>query len=92
MEAKNLIGGLVAALAVGVAIGVLLAPNSGEKTRGKLLRGSRKLVDDVKGSVGDSIDTLKNRFNSGVDELARKGKDVLNISTDGSISNDRSKA
>ena len=83
MEAKNLIGGLLAGVAIGVALGMLLAPSSGEKTRGKLLRGSRRLVDGVKGSVGESIDSLKNRFNSSIDELARKGKDVLNISSDG---------
>jgi len=82
MEAKNLIGGLLAAVAVGVAIGMLLAPNSGEKTRGNLLRKSRKLVDGVKGSVDESIDSLKGRFNSSIGELARKGKDVLNISND----------
>ena len=86
MEAKNLIGGLLAGAAIGVAIGLLLAPGSGKETRKKLIKGSRKLSDDVKGSLEDSIDSLKTRFNSGIDELARKGKDVLNIS------NDRSKA
>ncbi|MBK7652391.1 MAG: YtxH domain-containing protein [Flammeovirgaceae bacterium] len=33
MEAKNLVGGLLAGAAIGVAVGVLLAPRSGEQTR-----------------------------------------------------------
>jgi len=86
MEAKNLIGGLLAGVAIGVAIGMLLAPGSGKDSRKKLLKGSKKLSDGVKGSLEESIDSLKNRFNTGVDELARKGKEVLNIS------NDRAKA
>lgn len=82
MDAKNLIGGLLAGAAIGVAIGILLAPTSGEKTRGNIAKGSRKLVDGVKGSVEDSMESLKNRFSNGIDELARKGKDVLNTAND----------
>lgn len=82
MNAKNLIGGLLAGAAIGVAIGILLAPASGEKTRGNIAKGSRKLVDGVKGSVEDSMESLKNRFSNGIDELARKGKDVLNTAND----------
>jgi gas vesicle protein len=90
MEAKNLIGGLLAGVAVGVAIGMLLAPTSGKETRNNLFKRSRKLSDDLKGSVEGSIDSLKNKFNSGIDDLARKGKDVLNITND-RITNDRVK-
>jgi gas vesicle protein len=82
MDAKNLIGGLLAGAAIGVAIGMLLAPDSGERTRGKIAKGSRKLTDGVKGSVENSIESLKNKFNYGIDELARKGKDVLNTAND----------
>ena len=82
MEAKNLIGGLLVGAAVGVVIGMLIAPDSGKESRRKLMQGSRKLVDGVKGSIEDSVDSLKDRFNSGIYELARKGKDVLNITND----------
>jgi gas vesicle protein len=40
MNAKNLIGGLLAGAAVGVAIGILLAPGSGKETKAKLTKGS----------------------------------------------------
>lgn len=82
MNAKNLIGGLLAGAAIGVAIGMLLAPDTGERTREKIAKGSRKLADGVKGSVEDSIESLKQRFNGGVDELARKGKDALIAAND----------
>lgn len=77
MDAKNLIGGLLAGAAVGVAIGMLLAPDSGANTRKKIGDGSRKLSDALKDSVDGSIDSLKEKFNSGLDEVVRKGKDTL---------------
>lgn len=77
MDAKNLIGGLLAGAAVGVAIGMLLAPDSGSNTRKKISDGSRKLTDSIKDSVDGSIDSLKEKFNSGMDEVVRKGKDTL---------------
>jgi gas vesicle protein len=77
METKKLIGGLLAGAAIGVAIGILLAPRSGEETIGKISKGSRRLADDLKNSVGNSISSLKAQYNSGVDETARRGKDVI---------------
>ncbi len=77
MDAKNLIGGLLAGAAVGVAIGMLLAPDSGANTRKKITDGSKKLTDALRDSVDGSLDTLKEKFNSGMDEVARKGKDAL---------------
>lgn len=77
MDAKNLIGGLLAGAAVGVAIGMLLAPDSGANTRKKLTDGSKKLTDALRDSVDGSIDSLKEKFSSGMDEVVRKGKDGL---------------
>lgn len=77
MDAKNLIGGLLAGAAVGVAIGMLLAPDSGANTRKKITDGSRKLTDGLKDSVDETIDSLKQKFNSSLDEVTRKGKDAL---------------
>lgn len=78
MNAKNLIGGLLAGAAIGVAIGILLAPKSGRDTREDISKGTRKLADNLKGSVEDSLESLKGKFNSGLDEAARKGKDTAN--------------
>lgn len=78
MDSKKVIGGLLAGAAIGVAIGILLAPDSGERTRRKLVKGSRRLTDNLKGTVEDSVQSLKDRFNSGVDELVKNGSEVIN--------------
>ncbi len=77
-DSKNLIGGLIAGTAMGIAIGMLLAPASGEKTRKRIVDGSVKLKDDLMTSVDDSIATLKNQFNTRADMLAKGGKDLIN--------------
>ncbi len=83
MNAKNLIGGLLAGAAVGVAIGILLAPGSGKETKAKLMKGSNKLVDGLKETFEDSVDSLKYQFNEAVDGVARKGKDLVSNARDG---------
>ncbi len=82
MDSKTMIGGLLAGAAIGVAIGILLAPSSGEKTRGKLVKGSRRLTNSVQETVEDSIESLKDRFNFGVDEVVKKGKELINHASD----------
>jgi gas vesicle protein len=78
MDSKKIIGALLASAAVGAAIGILLAPSSGEKTRTKLMKGTRKLTDDLQTTVEESIESLKDKFNSSVDEIAKKGAEMLN--------------
>jgi gas vesicle protein len=83
MNSKNLIGGLLAGAAVGVAIGMLLAPASGKETKARLVKGSNKLVDDLKGTVEDSVQSLKNQFNEAVDGVTKKGKEAANGAREG---------
>lgn len=82
MDSKKVIGGLLAGAAIGVAIGILLAPDSGERTRRKLVKGSRRLTDNLKGTVEDSVQYLKDRFNSGVDELVKNGSEMIDHSNE----------
>ncbi|MBL7875617.1 MAG: YtxH domain-containing protein [Cyclobacteriaceae bacterium] len=82
MEAKNLIGGLLAGAAVGVAVGILLAPRSGEQTRKKLMRESKRIMGGLKHSVEDSVDTLKEKYNHSIDELAKRGKGAIANASD----------
>ena len=77
METKKLIGGLLAGAAIGVAIGILLAPRSGKETLYKVAKGSKRLASDLRSTVDGSIESLKTQFNNGVDETARRGKEVL---------------
>ncbi|MEO5978504.1 MAG: YtxH domain-containing protein [Chryseolinea sp.] len=75
---KKLIGGLIAGAALGIAVGLLLAPRSGVKTRKKLMGGSLRMKDDVLSSVEDSLDTLRKQFNHKIDQLAKSGKEIIN--------------
>ncbi len=78
MNAKDLIGGLLAVAAIGVAIGLLLAPKSGKQTREDLASGTRKLTDSLKGTVEESLESLKGKFNSGVEEVVKRGRETTN--------------
>lgn len=82
MDAKNLIGGLLAGAAIGVAIGILLAPKSGAETREDISKGSRKLTDSLKGTMGDSLELLKEKFNTGIDDVTKRGRDTLSNAND----------
>ena len=82
MDSKRVIGGLLAAVAIGAAIGILLAPNSGKRTRAKLIKGSRRMANDVEETVEDSIELLKDKFNTGVDEVMKKGREMINRAND----------
>ena len=83
MDSKKMIGGLLAAAAIGVAIGILLAPASGEVTRARLLKGSRKLADDLQGTVEDSIESVKEKFTTSIDQVIKKGKELISMRSDG---------
>jgi len=82
MDSKKLIGGLLAGAAIGVSIGILIAPSSGRKTIKKLKKRSRKLTGKLSSKVGNSIESLRERYNHGIEEAARKGKEVINAASD----------
>ena len=77
-NSKKLIAGLIAGSAIGIAVGLLMAPRSGEKTRRKLMSGSNRLKDELMSSVEDSLSTLRKQFNHKIDQLARGSKEVIN--------------
>ena len=77
MSAKYVIGGIFTGVAIGAAIGILLAPDSGERTRNKLNKGSRKLMKQLRSNVDGSFESLKDKYNHGVDEIAARGKDGI---------------
>lgn len=78
MNARNIIGGFIVGAALGVAAGLLLAPTSGIRTRRKLIKGGKKIKDNVVDYVETSIDSLRSQFNEKIDSLAKRGKDVIN--------------
>jgi gas vesicle protein len=68
MSTGKIVLGAVAGLAVGAALGVLLAPDKGSETRKKL--GKKK--DELTGSLKDKYETLKGKYNTALDSAAGK--------------------
>jgi hypothetical protein len=54
-----------------------MAPDSGENTRASIAKGTRKLADGLKGTLGESVDSLKNLITTGVDDVVKKGREVM---------------
>jgi gas vesicle protein len=67
-DKTKLILGLVGAAAVGVAIGILLAPETGSDTRRK--------IADTAGGWGNSLGDLFNNAKESVGNLRRKGENL----------------
>lgn len=81
-DPKNLIGGFIAGAAVGIAVGMLLAPSAGKETRQKIVDSSVKLKEDLVGSVNESIEKLKDQFTGKVDQLAKEGKQKVDYASE----------
>ena len=73
MKLSSVIVGAVA----GVVAGVLLAPESGEKTRKKLAEDGGKIKEDFEGSLNKSIDTFLDTISQAVDDYSKQSKKSL---------------
>ncbi len=72
----KIITGFVAGASLGILTGILIAPNSGKKTREKLADQTKDLKNRVVGSFDDAkkaynkeVETLLNSGKSGIDSL-----------------------
>ncbi|WP_339917400.1 YtxH domain-containing protein [Yeosuana marina] len=80
MKSSNTILGLVAGLAVGATLGILLAPDKGEKTRKKIISKTGETKDKLKDSFDDFLDTVSEKYSSIKDqgeELLKKEKEEI---------------
>jgi gas vesicle protein len=56
MSTSKVLLGIVAGLAAGAVVGILMAPDSGSNTRAKLSSKGQGMVDDLKGKFNDFLD------------------------------------
>jgi len=76
MYFRNLVGGLLAGAALGVAVGMLLSPASGKKNQKKLSKRSKRLLENLKGGAAESTSYLKKKYDEGAEEVANKANQL----------------
>ena len=74
MSTVKVIGGFLAGATIGAVAGLLLAPESGRKTRKKMMDESRRLTDQFTDSMSRTFDSVKDNYNKKLDEFAKRGK------------------
>ncbi len=74
MKSSKTIVGLVAGLAVGATLGVLLAPEKGEKTRKKIVSKTKETKAKLKEGFDELLGTVSDKYSS----LIKDGKELLN--------------
>lgn len=68
---SNVVIGILAGLAAGAALGILLAPDKGSETRDRLSQSLKDLGEHIKDIAADQIDKVKDAK----EQIVRKAKD-----------------
>ncbi|GAB3642456.1 YtxH domain-containing protein [Spirosoma arcticum] len=69
--------GILVGLAVGAVVGLLLAPESGKKTRKKITSESDSFFKDLQDQLQSGLENIKNQYNDYVDTAASKTQDAV---------------
>ncbi len=71
---SKVITGVLVGASVGIIAGILIAPDSGKRTREKLTSKAK----DLKTRFEDTLDDAKNAYNREVESLMANGKTGMN--------------
>lgn len=69
--------GILVGLAVGAVVGLLLAPESGKKTRKKISSESDSFFKDLQDQLQTGLENIKTQYNEYVDSAASKTQDAV---------------
>ncbi|HBH23272.1 MAG TPA: gas vesicle protein [Cytophagales bacterium] len=72
------LGGFIIGAAAGAAMGILLAPASGKRTRRKIVQRAEDVKDDLNDVIHESWDKAKREYNKKVDNYSKEGKKLVN--------------
>jgi gas vesicle protein len=70
--------GILIGLAAGVVVGVLMAPESGRKTRKKITNETDSFFKSLQSQLQDGLDSIRNQYNEYVDQAADSTKSAAN--------------
>ncbi|WP_321287563.1 YtxH domain-containing protein [uncultured Sunxiuqinia sp.] len=68
--------GFVAGAATGALVGVLFAPERGDKTRKKIQKSVKRVSEDVTDTIGEKVDSLKDQVSEMIDQVKERTNDV----------------
>ncbi|WP_420149483.1 YtxH domain-containing protein [Spirosoma sp.] len=69
--------GVLVGLAVGAVVGILLAPESGKKTRKRISSESDSFFKDLQDQLQTGLDSIKSQYNDYVDAATDKTQDLV---------------
>ena len=69
--------GILVGLAVGAIVGVLLAPESGKKTRKRIVSESDSFFSDLQDQLQSGLESIKSQYNDYVESAADKTSDLV---------------
>jgi len=81
MKSSKILLGFVVGATVGVALGILFAPDKGTETRRKIVEQGDDLADNLKGKISDLVDGVKDKFShlkSEASDVVDKGYSAFN--------------
>ena len=70
----QVIGAVLIGVAVGAVVGMLLAPESGKKTRRRLMRGAEDAADNLKTTIKEQMNSLRHE----AEDLEKAAKSKVN--------------
>ena len=73
MNSGKAILGIVTALAVGTAIGILMAPDKGSKIRSRIMKKGEGYLDDARDAFDDLLDQVMEKF----DCTRKEAEDII---------------
>ncbi len=77
MNSGKILLGVLAGVAAGATLGILLAPDSGENTRKKISKKGEDYAGSLKSQFGNLVNSLNSEvdeFKDGINQLAADGK------------------
>ena len=69
--------GILVGLAVGAVVGLLIAPESGKKTRKRISSESDSFFKDLQDQLQTGLDNIKSQYNDYVDTASSKTEEAV---------------